>query len=651
MLNKGNTKIIGVVLCGAQDETASEYITYICNRAEELNYKLLIFNSFTDYYFDNSPDNPSRIIYKIINYDILDGIIMLTETIKSKAIIDEVVASASARNIPVVSVLTPVEGCYNITFDFCENFKRIIDHVIEKHNCKRIYFISGFKGNEFAEERLNCYRESMKEHGLEVDERGIGYGDFWDRPTYAVVEKWIKDDKLPKPDAIICANDAMAIATCIKLSEFGYNVPDDIIVTGHDGIEAEKCHSPRLTTAITNIEGASVCAVNVIDETLKGGNPAKDITVPSTMVLSESCGCKKTSSYSYNQKISELSSKLGEHSGFENHLNMMAMRLSEDDDFNIFRVHLAEYMGSAWSHSSWICLAPGCMNPRPLTADELADDTTYEPPETRFMDGEKLINVFTWEKEQNYIPSDIEFDRADILPNLIEKLEKHNMIFFCPIFFRNSPQGYIGFACQPKHSPFKFIHTFMSYLNMTFEVIKQKLFINATVSQLKSMYILDFMTALYNRRGFYSKIKPKLENCISLRYDLVVVSIDMDGLKAINDTYGHAEGDYAIKSLSNLLTLSSDEKSIVSRFGGDEFVVAGVFPDGENVAKRFEETLLRKIDAFNEISNKPYKISASVGISVTKPDENTNLDTLIELADDIMYREKETRKRLRGTRT
>lgn len=650
MINKGNMKIIGVILCGAQDEATAEYITHTFRRAEELGYKLLIFNSFTDF-SEGTLGDPARAIFKIINYDILDGIILLSETIKNSSVIEEIVSNANMRNIPVVTIITPVAGCYNITFDFKDNFRKIIDHVIEEHKCKKIYFVSGVKGNAFAEERLKCYRDSMTAHGLEVDERGIGYGNFWDLPTYEVVDRWIKDDMLPKPDAIVCANDSMAIATCIKLSEYGYHVPDDIIVTGHDGIEAERYHSPRLTTAITNIEGASKKAVDTIHEILNGDTPDKDILVPSTLVISESCGCTRATNYSLNQKISELYGKIANQSGFENHLNIMAMRLSEDNDFDIFRLHLAEYMDSAWAHSAWICLAPGCMSPKPLTADELADDSTYEPPETRFYDGDKMLNVVTWEKGQSYVPCSVEFDRTDILPNLIEKLENHNMIFFCPIFFRNVPQGYIGLCCQPEYGPFKFTQTFMSYLNMILEVMKQKFFISAAVSQLKSMYILDFMTSLYNRRGFYSKIKPKLENCISLKYDLMVVSVDMDGLKGINDTYGHSEGDYAIKSLSNLLSQSSDENSIIARFGGDEFVVAGVFPDGEATAKQFEETLQRKIDAFNEISDKPYRISASIGISVTKPDATTNLDELIEIADSIMYREKESRKKLRGTKT
>jgi len=649
-LNKGNTKIIGVMLCGAQDESTSQNIMLISKYAKELGYKLLIFNSFADYYIDSSPQNPTRAIFRIVNYDMLDAIIILTETIKSVAIVEEIISCAKNKDIPVVSIMTPVDGCYNITFDFEGNFRKIIDHVIEEHDCKRIYFMSGIKGNDFAEKRLNCFRESMAAHGLEVDEKGIGYGDFWEDPTYKVMDKWVKDDKLPKPDAIVCANDSMAIAVCLKLSEYGYKVPDDIIVTGHDGIDAEKCHSPRLTNAITNIVDASRRAVEIIDEILNGKSPDKDTVIPSTLVLSESCGCQKMTGHHLNQKISELSATIASQAGFENHLNMMAMKLSEENDFDIFRIHLAEYMESSWSHAAWICMAPDSMNPRPLTADELADDTTYEPPETKFFEGDKLVNVLSWEKGGSYTPSSITFDRTEILPNIMEKLEKHDMIFFCPIYFRNAPQGYIGLCSNIDNSPFKFTQSFMSYLNMILEVVKQKFFINAAVSQLKSMYILDFMTSLYNRRGFYSKIKPKLENCISLKYDLMVVSVDMDGLKTINDNYGHSEGDYAIKKLSNLLCQCVDDNTIVARFGGDEFVVAAVCPDGEKTAKKFKATLKRKLDAYNEISDKPYKIAASIGVSITEPNETTNLDELIELADSIMYRQKANRKKLRGTR-
>ncbi len=647
LFNKGDMRIIGVVLAGAQDEATSEYLYNISNHSQELGYKLLIFNTFADLFVALKPDDPGRGIYKIINYEMLDAIIILAETIKNQSVIDEVMYNAKLHGVPVVSIMKPLEGAYNIVFNFEKNFREIINHVIEVHNCKRVYFMSGFKGNDFAETRLKCFRDVMAAHGLEVDERGIEYGDFWNEPTYRAMDRWFADKELPKPDAIVCANDSMAIAVCIKLAEAGYRVPEDIIVTGHDGIEAERYNSPRLTNAITNIKGASYCAVDTVDEILNGKTPDKLTEVDSTLVFSESCGCTKPNDTSLNRKITDLYTIIAGYNSFEAHLNSMAMKLTQDNNFDDFRYHLAEYISSAFSSDAWICMAPGAMSPKPLNADELADESTYDPPDVKFFDGDRLVEIFSWNIDTPYVPSEMEFDRQDILPNLVQKLEKYGFVFLVPIFFRNATQGYIGLTCGLDYNALKCTSTFMSYLNMMLEVVKQKFFINAVVSQLKSMYIQDFMTALYNRRGFYSKIKPQLENCISLNYDLMVVSVDMDGLKNINDTYGHSEGDIAIKALSSLLCQSVDANTIVARFGGDEFVVAGVYPDGEATAESFRETIQRKLDAYNEITEKPYKISASIGISITKPDENTNLDALIEIADGIMYRQKAKQKKLR----
>ena len=81
-MNKKDFKIIGLMVCGAQDEATSDYITNIVNHSKELGYKVLIFNSFADYFQDSSIENPTRVIFRIVNYDILDGIIILSETIK-----------------------------------------------------------------------------------------------------------------------------------------------------------------------------------------------------------------------------------------------------------------------------------------------------------------------------------------------------------------------------------------------------------------------------------------------------------------------------------------------------------------------------------------------------------------------------------------
>ena len=641
-------KIIGVVLCVPQDESNADYIEYISTYAASKGYKTLIFSDFTDF----ALNTPTKSITKIINYDLLDGIIIVPGSMKSDAVCSEIAEQARKHNVPLISVMSPVEDSYNIIFDFEENFRKIVAHVIEVHNAKNIYFISGVKGNSFAEARLDCFRQVMKEHGLEVDERGIGYGDFWEEPTYEVVEKWLKDDDLPKPDAIICANDSMAIATCVKLGEFGYTVPDDIIVTGHDGIELEKHHSPRLTNAVTNIEVAVHKAVDIIVDLVNGKKLEKETVIESKLVISESCGCVPKAQHALNKKVSELYSTISTYDGFTTYLNSVAMDLAKENALEPFLKKLYEYMPSSFAGRSWTCMSPDFMKSNQLTADELADDSTFEPPASNFFDGDQLVSLIDWSSEiKEYRPTLQLFDRSGLVPDLDKALDDHDLIMFTPICYANAIQGYFAFAFDVHSRHLKFTSIFSSYLTMVLELVKQKFSVTSVVTQLKSMYILDFMTSLYNRRGFYTKIKPRLDDCVNKKYDLMIVFTDMDGLKVINDTHGHAEGDNAIKSLATLLVKSAGEDMIVARFGGDEFVVAGVFPDGKATAEKFKRTFNKNLAKFNELSGLPYKISSSFGVTVTTPDDDTNLDALIEYADTIAYRQKAKRKLLRGTPT
>lgn len=641
-------KIIGVILCTPQDESNAAYVEYLSTYATSKGFKTMFFGGFSDFALNST----GKDIFGIINYDLLDAMIILPESVQSQEAINDVYENASKRNIPIVSVMSPVKDSYNISFDYRGNFKKIIDHVIEEHDAKRIYFVSGTKGNSFAEERLECFRESMRDHGLEVDESGIGYGDFWANPTYQLLDRWINDEKLPKPDAIICANDAMALATCIKLSEYGYSVPADIIVTGHDGIEIEKHQIPRLTNAVVNIEGAAYKAVDTIIDLLDGKTVEKNIVIDSKLVISESCGCVPIADHSLNKKITELYDLANSYDGFASYLNTMATDLANENELEPFLKKLYKYMPSSFAGAAWICMPTDSMTPRPLNADELADESGSDPRGVDFFSGDKLMSLVNWRSEIGECQQMLHvFDRSELIPNYDAVIEERDMIMFMPICFANKFQGYISFCFDVRNRPLKFTCTFVNYISMILELVKQKFSVASALNQLRSMYILDYMTSLYNRRGFYTKIRPRLDDCIEKKHDLLIVFTDMDGLKVINDTHGHAEGDNAIKSLAMLLTKSAGDDMIVARFGGDEFVVAGVFPDGEATAKKFKRTFNNNLAKFNELSGLPYKISSSFGVTVTKPDDNTNLDDLIEYADTIAYRQKAKRKLLRGTPT
>ena len=129
----------------------------------------------------------------------------------------------------------------------------------------------------------------------------------------------------------------------------------------------------------------------------------------------------------------------------------------------------------------------------------------------------------------------------------------------------------------------------------------------------------------------------------------MVISVDLDGLKPINDIHGHNEGDNAIITVAKTLNSIAINNEIVSRFGGDEYVVAGVC-DSPEYAQNYVDRLNNCLEYYNKNSHKPYIISASSGIYCTKvsPEDNIVIDDLIKTADETMYIQKQSKHYNRG---
>lgn len=153
----------------------------------------------------------------------------------------------------------------------------------------------------------------------------------------------------------------------------------------------------------------------------------------------------------------------------------------------------------------------------------------------------------------------------------------------------------------------------------------------------------DELTGLYNRRKGLQLFREQLALSKQTKSNLLVCFIDINGLKIINDTYGHAEGDILITAFSNIFKNNLDEDNIICRLGGDEFLITfpnASMPQMESI--RHKLNLL--IQSYNQSSKKPYDLSCSYGFSEYDYRMNTDLDNLIINADKKMYVEKEVRK-------
>jgi two-component system cell cycle response regulator len=157
--------------------------------------------------------------------------------------------------------------------------------------------------------------------------------------------------------------------------------------------------------------------------------------------------------------------------------------------------------------------------------------------------------------------------------------------------------------------------------------------------ELRTQSLLDDVTELFNRRAFLNLAEQQLKMTDRRRAGFVLFFLDMDNFKAINDTYGHAWGDRALKDMAHIFKSVVRGSDIVARMGGDEFAVLAIdMPKG--AAAGFQNRLLQKMTTYNEGQSSPFRLSASIGCAFFDPDEPSTIDELLAAADRSMYEAK-----------
>jgi diguanylate cyclase (GGDEF)-like protein/PAS domain S-box-containing protein len=154
-----------------------------------------------------------------------------------------------------------------------------------------------------------------------------------------------------------------------------------------------------------------------------------------------------------------------------------------------------------------------------------------------------------------------------------------------------------------------------------------------------TLSLADELTGLYNRRGFLAFCKQHLNSLHRTNKGVVIVYADLDGLKRINDSFGHKEGDRALIKTAELLKETFRSADVLGRLGGDEFTaLAAVEPDGgvERLISRLEQ----KFDNYNALKIVPYKLSISIGVAELDSDGTQSMEDLMALADLAMYENK-----------
>ena len=236
------------------------------------------------------------------------------------------------------------------------------------------------------------------------------------------------------------------------------------------------------------------------------------------------------------------------------------------------------------------------------------------------------------------------FPVKKVLPD--EYIGNRNGRFYTviPVHYQNRCFGYCVLGNSKLMIDSEMFHLFIMNINNALENIRKQNMLNAMVQKLNRMWVYDTLTGVYNRAGFFKYAYGIIEEAREKGQNLFVLFLDLDGLKSVNDKYGHDEGDLFIKSMGKIMTQIHSNGELLMRYGGDEFVVLGRDFSQED-ADEYVAKVRAGIDNYNVISSKPYRLDASMGYTLMDPSEEFDLEELIETADREMYKDKNAKKR------
>lgn len=180
------------------------------------------------------------------------------------------------------------------------------------------------------------------------------------------------------------------------------------------------------------------------------------------------------------------------------------------------------------------------------------------------------------------------------------------------------------------------------------EKMRQR-FIAAYAVEMEQQASIDPLTGLHNRRYFFTRLEEEMKRAIAASSPLALLLVDVDGLKAINDRFGHQAGDEALVSLAKAMRSACRASDIAARLGGDEFAI--LMPDTDRKAALTVQAKLQRLLSTLPMcrwdGSPPHALSVSVGVA-SYPEDGSDIHALLQSADAALYRRKGERQRLRS---
>lgn len=245
----------------------------------------------------NPPNSPiefeaqANALYNLVNIDNFDGLLIWGSGLAILSDFDKLTALYQKyQSVPIVNISLAIAEIPNIGIDNYQGIYDLMVHLIKEHGCRRIVFIRGPENHFEAEERYRAYRKVLADYGLTFDPTLVLSGNFKQQSGFEAVNRLLDQPEIHF-EAILAANDRMAIGAMESLRSRDIRIPEEVLVTGFDDIEESKYINPSLTTARQPFYEIGCQAVKMLLTLMAGHKIPKQILFSTRLMIRHSCGC------------------------------------------------------------------------------------------------------------------------------------------------------------------------------------------------------------------------------------------------------------------------------------------------------------------------------------------------------------------------
>lgn len=625
----GDKKIIGICLTRVQSIAATEYLSCLHQYASARGWKLMVFNSPVDFYRRDSNDFGAATVYGLMNFDVLDAVVVYSDCFNNQEIHDGIIREARAHGVPVILLNRQAEGCSSILSVYDEAFKALMTHVIRQHGVTDTFFIAGRRDRNLDTEsvhRIQCYKEVLAENGLPFSEDLVDYGEYWDVPAIQALERQIEKRGAP-PRAIFCANDYMAIAVCDALAKKGYRIPGDVIVTGFDGVPEAEYRIPQLSTCMIVYDSLARQTLDLAERLLESGAAPEIVESQYTARLTESCGCpcRNLELRQEVQRQYALTHDFQAHDEFVDGWLSRALGARDITD-------LTELVPTILMAMGYVCLNED------LTAR--VDGEMSEYANTPYAERMDIIESRFSEDADRLACR--QFSRAELIPDLAgwASDSRDTVCVLNAIHSGSEVYGYYAAQSGEISIESQRINRIVNALNIAFNSVMSYHRQHVMLLGLKKAALTDHLTGLPNLKGTTQWFEEFAADPEHHEHPMTISVYGLPKYRYIYENFGIQEIEESVRFVAEALRRANREDAFIGHVTDDEFLVINYYESWHTIADTIGEATSKFYDAmtkFNADSRKDYFLEVNAGCADLHPGWQGSLETFSKVASNAMY--------------